>query len=210
MYTFLDLEFNQAFDFADEQVQVNEDCRFEIIQIGAVHMDKDLEIRDEISLMIKPVIYPRMHPHVEKITGITSDMLADKPSFTEAYRLFKEFMGDDRLLCTWGTSDVRALYRNMIYHKVSVPPVRIEYIDVQSIATKYLKFSHGGNIGLKNAVEALGLPVDEQFHDACCDAMYTAKVFKKIAPQKPEIKVFNSNRLPKRHTGDPSAYTSKK
>lgn len=195
MYTFLDFEFNQAFDFNDEPVEVNPECRFEIIQIGAVRMDENYNIGDEISIKIRPTIYPRMHPYVTKITGITIDELMDKPTFPQAYKMFREFIGSDRLLCTWGTSDVRALYRNMVYHKVTQPPVRIEYIDVQSIATKFLKYSHGGNIGLKNAVEALELPVDERFHDACCDALYTAKVFKKINPQKPEIKIFNSAHL---------------
>mgnify|MGYP002560724959 CR=1 FL=1 len=198
MYTFLDFEFNQAFDFSDRPVEVNENCRFEIIQIGAVRMDKDYNIRDEISLLIKPVIYTRMHPYVTKITGITSETLKDKPTFPQAYKHFREFMGDDRLLCTWGTSDIKALYRNMVYHKVAEPPIRIEYIDVQNMATKYLKFSQGGNIGLKNAVEALNLPIDEQFHDACFDAMYTAKVFKAINPEKPEIKIFNSTHLKKK------------
>jgi DNA polymerase III epsilon subunit-like protein len=198
MYTFLDFEFNQAFDFDDNPVQVNENCRFEIIQIGAVRMDEALNITDNISIMIKPTIYPRMHPYVSKITGITAEMLADKPLFPDAYKRFREFIGDDKLLCTWGTSDIKALYRNMMYHNLAKPPVRIEYIDVQSIATRYLKFSHGGNIGLKNAVEALKLPISEQFHDARCDALYTAEVFKTIKPEKPEIKVFNSAHLKKK------------
>jgi DNA polymerase III epsilon subunit-like protein len=198
MYTFLDFEFNQAFDFPDAPTAVNENCRFEIIQIGAVRMDKDLNITDRLSIMIKPVVYPRMHPYVEKITGITADDLKDKPFFPEAYKEFRKFIEGNKLLCTWGTSDIRALYRNMIYHNVAKPPIRIEYIDVQGIATRYLKFSHGGNIGLKNAVEALELPIDEQFHDACCDALYTARVFKAIHPDKPEIKIFNSTHLKKK------------
>lgn len=198
MYTFLDFEFNQAFDFTNEPVAVNENCRFEIIQIGAVRMDKYYNIMDEISILIQPVIYPRMHPYVTRITGITAESLKDKPSFPMAYKQFRDFMGDDKLLCTWGASDIKALYRNMIYHNVAQPPIRIEYIDVQNIATKYLKFNQGGNIGLKHAVEALNLPAEEQFHDACCDALYTAKVFKAIAPKKPEIKIFNSTHLKKK------------
>lgn len=198
MYTFLDFEFNQAFEFTDNPVEVNENCRFEIIQIGAVRMDADYNITDKISILIKPEIYPRMHPYVTKITGITADDLKDKPSFPKAYEQFRSFMGGDRLLCTWGTSDIKALYRNMIYHKVAKPPIRIEYIDVQNIATKYLKFSHGGNIGLKHAVEAFELPTEQQFHNACCDALYTAKVFKAMQPQKPEIKIFNSTHLKKK------------
>lgn len=195
MYTFLDFEFNQAFDFEDNHIETDPNCRFEIIQIGAVRMDNSYNIKDNISILIKPTIYKRMHPYVEKMTGITTSSLKDKPLFPEAYKQFRQFIGNDKLLCTWGGSDIRALYRNMVYHKVAEPPIRIEYIDVQNIATKYLKFSHGGTIGLKNAVEALNLPIEEQFHDARSDALYTARVFTAIHPSKPEIKIFNSTHI---------------
>ena len=47
------------------------------------------------------------------------------------------------------------------------------------------------------AVEALELPIEEHFHDARSDALYTAKVFTAIHPLKPEIKIFNSNHIKK-------------
>lgn len=195
MYTFLDLEFNQAFDFPDDPAPLNENCRFEIIQIGAVRMDENYNIGEKLSILIHPVVYPRVNPFVKKMTGITTEMLENQPEFPEAYKIFREFIGKDRMLCTWGTSDVHALYRNMVYHGVAKPPMRIEYIDVQNMATKYLKYSHGGNIGLQKAVEAFELPEEEQFHDACCDALYTARVYKAMNPAKPEIKIFNSTHL---------------
>ena len=86
MYTFLDFEFNQAFDFEDNHVETDPNCRFEIIQIGAVRMDESYNIKDNISIMIKPTIYKRMHPYVEKMTGITTSSLKDKPHFPEAYK----------------------------------------------------------------------------------------------------------------------------
>lgn len=192
MYTVLDFEFNQAFDFADEPVKPNHACRFEIIQIGAVKVDEDYNITREFNRLVKPRIYKRIHPYVEKITGWTDESFRNEEYFPQVYKDFRDFVGDDLVLCTWGSSDVHALYRNLTYYNIVKPPVLIRYIDLQSIATKYLKYSKGGTIGLKNAVEALGIEEEEQFHNALCDAVYTARVFKKISPQKPEIKIFNS------------------
>ena len=197
MYTVIDFEFNQAFDFEDKPTVFNPDCRFEIIQIGAVKLNDSLDIVDKISILIKPQLYTRMHPYVEKITGITIDMLEDKPTFSEAFAAFLDFIGSSKILCVWGNSDIRALYRNITYHHIKEPPILIQYVDVQQLTTRHLKYSRGGTVGLKNAVEMLNLPIDNTltFHDALSDAIYTAKVFKAIHLDNIVIKVFNSNHI---------------
>jgi inhibitor of KinA sporulation pathway (predicted exonuclease) len=197
MYTVLDFEFNQAFDFEDESVEVNPKCRFEIIQIGAVKVDENFKITDKFDRLIKPQIYPRMHPYVQKITGWTNDSFKNEASFPQVYKAFREFIGGDKILCTWGSSDINALYKNLTYYNVVNPPIIIEYMDLQSIVTKKLRYSRGGTIGLKNAVELLGIKEEQQFHNALCDAVYTAKVFEAVAPEKPEIKIFNSAHIKK-------------
>ena len=71
-YIVLDLEFNQPFHFKTGfQTTLHPDCPFEIIQIGAVKLNEQFTILDEFNILIKPVIYPRIHPYVEKITNLT-------------------------------------------------------------------------------------------------------------------------------------------
>lgn len=197
MYTVLDFEFNQAFDFDHDPTILDTNCRFEIIQIGAVKLDENLNIVDKINLLIKPEIYMRMHPYVEKITGLTMNMLNDKPGFKEAFNTFLEFIGDNKTLCVWGKSDIRALYRNLTYHNIITPPILIKYVDIQQLTTQKLKYSRGGTIGLKNAVELLQLPIYDEltFHDALADAIYTAQVFKALNLESITIKLFNSNHI---------------
>ncbi len=197
MLTVIDLEFNQAFDFGDGNAEPNPDCRFEIIQIGAVKIDKDFKLSDKFNIYIKPTLYPRIHPYVEKITGFKNEDFTYAPRFTEAYGKFRAFLGDDTVLGTWGYSDIKALYRNVTFNNIVKPPVIIEYVDIQKIATKYLKFSKGGTIGLKNAVEALEIKTDEdkQFHNALGDAYYTAKVLERIKPGKLPVRIFNSKHI---------------
>ena len=94
-YIVLDLEFNQSFPFKNgRKVEPNPECPFEIIQIGAVKLNDKFEQVDTFDAMIRPQIYPRLHPFVEKITGIHAEMLADKPDFRSAYEGFLKFIGN--------------------------------------------------------------------------------------------------------------------
>ncbi len=197
MLTVLDFEFNQAFDFGCDSVEPNPACRFEIIQIGAVKLNDSYDITDEFSINIKPKLYKRIHPYVEKITGLTNEDFVNSPDFNTAYAQFREFMGNDITLGTWGFSDVKALFRNITFNNLAKPPVIINYVDIQRLATQYLKYSKGGNIGLKNAVEAFNIEIDESkhFHNAFSDAYYTAQVLRKIKPDKLPVKIFNSKHI---------------
>ena len=73
-YIVLDLEFNQSFPFkTGKKTEPVAECPFEIIQIGAVKLNENFDILEEFNYMIRPQIYPRLHPFVEKITGIREE-----------------------------------------------------------------------------------------------------------------------------------------
>ncbi|MBO5561115.1 MAG: exonuclease domain-containing protein [Firmicutes bacterium] len=197
MYTVIDLEFNQAFDFGEKHIEPDPECRFEIIQIGAVRLDENLKETGRFSSYIKPQIYKRLHPYVAKMTGITADELNAAPHFAEVYEKFSAFAKNSGIYCVWGNSDIRALYRNLSYYGIVQGDILAEYIDVQQITAKYLKYGRGRNIGLKNAVEMFEMETDIPFHNALSDAIYTAKVMQKVYTGG-GIRVFNSKHIPKR------------
>lgn len=200
-YIVLDLEFNQAFDFEkNKTINPIPSCRFEIIQIGAVKLDQSFNVINKLDLYIKPYLYKEIHPYVKKLTGISEEFLKDKPYFKEIVPDFKNFIGneEDCIFCVWGSSDLRALYRNLSYYKILTKDLILKYVDVQNMATSYLKFSKGGAIGLKSAIELLNLPIKEDFHNALNDAIYTAEIFKIVKSNKPNIKIFNSKHIPKK------------
>ena len=183
-YIVLDLEFNQSFPFkTGKKVEPNPECPFEIIQIGAVKLNEAFEQLGTFNYMIRPQIYPRLHPFVEKITGIHPEQLQDKPSFPEAYTAFLEFIGKEpAILCTWGGDDVKSLFRNIYFYDLDGDALTDQFLNVQPFAAEYLNHEAGKAIGLKNAVEALGIPEGETFHNALNDAVYTAEVFKITHP----------------------------
>ncbi|WMI80173.1 3'-5' exonuclease [Anaerotignum sp. MB30-C6] len=196
-YIVLDLEFNQSFPFkTGETVAPVAECPFEIIQIGAVKLNKSFQQIDEFNAMIQPQIYPRLHPFVEKITGLTEDKLKDQQKFTDAFRKFITFIGDeDAILCTWGADDIKSLFRNILYYKLDTNSITNKYLNVQNFATAYLNYEAGKAIGLKNAVTELNIKAESPFHDALNDAIYTAKVFEIVHPKEITATVFKPNSL---------------
>lgn len=183
-YIVLDLEFNQPFQFqSGSQTILNPECPFEIIQIGAVKLNQNFEYLESFNFFIKPQIYKRIHPFVEKITGITQEQLRDCPFFPDAYHAFVQFIGNESsVLCTWGVDDIKSLFKNILYYNLKPNLITDKYLNVQSFANMYLHYEPGKTIGLKNAVTLLNLPIDAEFHNALHDAQYTAQIFKIVHP----------------------------
>ncbi len=200
-YIVLDLEYNQPYNFRSGGRTVLEPrMPFEVIQIGAVKLDDELNVVRKFNAFIKPQVYVRLHPIVEKMTGITSEKLENCPSFFCAFNEFTEFIGSNSaVLCSWGADDIKSLFRNIAYHKCNHENITKNYINIQETATKVLSSSAGNSIGLKTAVELLEIPEKAPFHDALNDAYYTSLVFQKLSENEFDIKIFNmSNIEPKK------------
>ncbi len=193
-YIVFDLEFNQYYSHIKEDRKHTEpECPFEIIQIGAVKLDENLNTVSSFDRMVNPEIFDTIHPYVKKITGITMDQLKQAKPFKEIYSEFTTFIESstgNNVLSVWGSADIRELFRNIRYHKLDTSPVPEMFINIQSHASKYFTYPKGTHIGLEDAVELLSIPSKDDFHNALNDAYYTAEIFKRIYdPEiKPEIK----------------------
>ena len=179
-YIIFDLEFNQQHP---EDVVIDAPkpaLLFEIIQIGAIKLNKNFESIGTFNSLIKPNIHKRLHPYVEELTKINSNDLNASYGFIEVFKQFIDFIGKDKnTLVVWGDSDITELIKNMGFYNIPTTFIPQKYIDIQHYATKLLNIPKGQKIGLKNAVEVLEIAIDGDFHDAFFDAHYTAEVFKK-------------------------------
>ncbi len=194
-YIVFDLEFNQGYNFEKEtKTKINRKCPFEIIQIGAIKLNEDFETISSLDILVKPEIYPILNPYVKEITGLTMDDLDRGKSFKEIYSEFIDFIKTESVLCVWGMADIKELFRNIEYHELDTSLIPLEYINIQSYASKSLNCQKGINIGLSNAATMLGIPIEGEFHDALNDAYYTAEVFKKIHNKEIKPKIYNPNK----------------
>ena len=88
-YIVLDLEWNQPMSYNSSAYKsVGGRLLFEMIQIGAIRLNDQLEITDSFNQLIQPTHYVKLHPRIKRITGISQDDLCDAPQFVEAAEEF--------------------------------------------------------------------------------------------------------------------------
>ena len=176
-YIVFDLEWNQAAYKVDEE----DELPFEIIEIGAVKMNKNAEIVDEFSALIRPQVYPFLVRRTREITGLSDDDLdRDGIYFEDAIASFLSWCGHDYVFCIWGPGDLTQLEKNMAYYDIRIPwryPLR--YLDVQKLFALQEKEGKARRT-LESAVDFYGIEHDRPFHRATDDAYYTARVLERI------------------------------
>jgi inhibitor of KinA sporulation pathway (predicted exonuclease) len=219
-YIVFDFEFNQDFSSLQDPDRINWQAQpqeetiedghentnpsnkkglfqypYEIIQIGAVKLDSGLSCVETFNRYIKPSIYLNISPFVTELTGITNEQLIKEESFEQVYEAFLHFIGaSDSTFCTWGMSDIKALYKNAEYHKLNTGPIPRMYINLQPYVSTHLKLSSKKLLRLQTSVELLGIPITYEFHNAFYDAFYTAEIFKKINNPALLPKVYNPSK----------------
>ena len=183
-YIVLDLEWNQPLSYNSSAYKsVGGKLLFEMIQIGAIRLNEQLEITDSFNQLIQPTHYVKLHPRIKRITGISQDDLCDAPQFVEAAERFHAWCGEDCALLTWGCDDISVLQQNLDFFKYSAPFPPM--YDLQRLYGELVGDTKN-RAGLKSAMEHFDIAADEDhpFHNALNDAYYTALVFKKCP--KPE------------------------
>jgi inhibitor of KinA sporulation pathway (predicted exonuclease) len=187
-YIIIDLEFNNLKNITNYNKEFFETygdfndigLENEIIEIGAIKVDKYMKPISEIREYVKPKIFPVINPIVTEITKINEDILNEKGiPFEEAINKLKDMFEEGDVLCSWAKDDIAELIINANYYKFNDLKWLNEYLDIQEYVTKML--GHKKALGLKVALDELKIKVDEtKLHDALNDARYTVEVFKRV------------------------------
>lgn len=202
-YIVYDLEFNQKDKNNHYDSTSVVSLPFEIIQIGALKLNENFEIIDKFNTLVKPTLYTSIHPYIEELTKISNSDIDSAPTFTKAFENFRKFIDNNNsVLCVWGQADIKILIQNMNFHDIPTSFLPKRYIDIQLHASKYFKTPSGSRIGLRNAIELLKIPINNDFHNAFNDAIYTTEVFRQVYNSNFVIQEYNSkpNKRPKNKT----------
>ena len=176
-YIVFDLEWNQSNTGCEPEV---ENLPFEIIEIGAVKLNKDMKFISEFSQLIKPEVYREMHYITRKLIHIQMEELQCGKAFPLVIDDFLEWCGDDIIFCTWGPLDLIELQRNMRFYDMNPLSDRpFRFLDVQKLFS--LAYEDGKKRrSLEYAIDFLEIDKDIPFHRAFSDAYYTGKILEKI------------------------------
>ncbi len=179
-YITLDLEWNQAYAQKALAVQKRLACRLrgEVIQIGAVKLDSDMNICGSYQIIVKPKHFKKLHRHVSELTGITQEQMDEGTPLPEAAERFKKWCGKDFAFLTWGPDDIPMLKENFHIHDIPSAWLENTY-DLQRIFNKQTDGSSKQR-SLEYAMEYFEIPMNLPAHDALNDAYFTALVAKAL------------------------------
>lgn len=176
-YIVVDLEWNNAFSSKSKKA-INE-----IIEIGAVKLDEDLNIRDTISTFIRPSVGKKLSKRVVEMTSITDADVAGGMSFINAVKLLKSWISKDDIVMTWGDTDIRVFLENCKEFSLGETiPFLGKYLDLQKYCQSRLDGSFTTQqLGLSAAAELLGIKDDKFFHHrALDDSLLSVECLKKV------------------------------
>ena len=182
-YIVLDLEWNQP-NSPRVMVKSPVSLKGEIIQIGAVKLDENLEIIDTFKIMVKPKYYRTMHKKVSRLTSITDDDLQYGFPFKQALSYFNSWCTEDCIFLTWSGDDVRMLRSNLLMHKVKYYSIPKSY-DVQKLFSIQIAKDQR-QYSLVQALEIVQEPACSA-HDALHDAINTTRVLRHLTPDNGQV-----------------------
>ena len=150
------------------------DAEAEIIEIGAVKVVNGVVVEkfDELCNPRRKIV-----PRIARLTHITDDMVADKPSVDEIIKQFKSFVGDAVLI----GHNIKGCDIPHISRAAKRAGVQFDncYLDTKILAKKYKDMCGWENIKLTTLSEYFCITQTEA-HRAWCDAEANAYVYLKL------------------------------
>lgn len=172
----VDLEMNKiAKSYSDVRRIWNQ----EVIEFGAVALDDEFKEIGTFKQYVKPEYNSVINPNIERLTGITTEMVADSPCFKDAFFDFAEWcisFGEELEMYEWSDSDLLQLLREIELKGIEVPDeykavlktwhdFQREYCDLLGLERQ---------ISLTQAIDYAGVDFEGRQHDALMDAENTA------------------------------------
>lgn len=166
----------------------------EIIEIGALRVDENLQIQDGFKQLVTPVLTGKLSGRVKQLTHISNeDLQQEGISFSRAIARFINWLGEgEKIFLTWSNTDIYILSEAFAYYEKD-PQIffMTNYLDAQKYCQSCFDDPQNQNqISLLNAANQLEIPLDEDsLHRALADCVLTAKCFIKCY-QAEKIKPF--------------------
>ena len=152
----------------------------EIIEIGAVNVDRDLQPVAEFNSFVRPVIHTKLTDFCTELTTITQDQVDQAPSFEEVIDQFRKEMIDDKdtiLFGSWGYYDKKQLLQDCKYHNVSYP-FDDSHLNIKKWVAEKLHFSRPKGLG--GALSSLDMEFEGTPHRGIDDVRNILRILQKI------------------------------
>lgn len=176
-YIIFDLEFNST-KLPNQDKTINE-----IIEIGAVKLDKSLTEIDSFSMTVRPKYTNKLNPFTKKLTHITEEELNKSNKFSTVIQLFKNWCEntDETVFLSWSDTDLHVLAENYaeFLNNEAVDFIK-KYADLQRYISNFIKTENNNQISLKSAAEFYNINSDNfSLHRATDDSRVCSLILHK-------------------------------
>lgn len=178
-YIIFDLEWNNAYNYKTKS-GVNE-----IIEIGAIKLNDELEVVDTFTQLIYPRLSKKLGSRFKNLTHITLDEIKEFGiDFDDAFENFSNWCGTgDNVFLSWSMSDLYTLIDNFARFKNTTNiDFMKKYADAQRYCMSFIEGASNANqISLSNCAELLEIDTENmELHRALEDCVITSLCFKKL------------------------------
>ncbi len=152
----------------------------EIIEIGAVLVDENLEITSSFKSYVKPE-YGVLNAYIKSLTGISDADLENAPNLEQALAAFMEWIPEQAVFVSWSDSDEYQLGEEAYFKYLDTPEL-CDFLDTwEDCQAEFGEKMHSPKVyKLSEALIIADLEFDENVHDALVDARNTAMLLIKM------------------------------
>ena len=161
----------------------------EIIQFSATKLDENFKEISSINYYIQPK--KQVSTFVTDLTGISNEMLHDKPFFEDVAQELFNYIKDDILVCHGLPSDYVILKKR--FHDVGIAYKAKLSLDTVELSRLFL--SSQTSYRLSDLSNSLNLYTGDQYHNAAIDVKVTVKLLKEIARKIASINTNNYKKI---------------
>lgn len=174
---FVDLEMNPMAKIFKDERRI---CSRETIEFGAVRLDDEAREVSSFQEYVRPQYSEKIYPRYTKITGITTEMVADADVFADVFARFVDWCGTDYEIYSWSDSDIWQLLDETRLKKVEdTQGSRYLFNHWKDFQQEYCAlFELDHVLSLEKAVYLNDLDFRGQQHDGLWDARNTANLYR--------------------------------
>ena len=180
---FLDLEMNPI---SKNHKEARKILLQEVIEFGAVMLDEHNHEIDHFAWYVRPEYNTEITEHIRKITGISTEKVADAETFERVFDEFVDWCGSDYKIYSWSDNDPIQLQKEMELKNIPVFPeasyMFMHWCDLQKQYDELLFCER--QMSLKTAVDTAGLNFRGRAHSALVDATATADIYREMKEGK--------------------------
>ena len=180
-YVIIDLEMCKIFD---EKIIKEKDFKTEIIEIGAVVVNENLEITDSFKQYVSPQ-YGLLDEYITNLTGVKYSDIQNASNFHESIEQFLQWIPKDSVIVSWSDNDKYQIKKELQLKDINLIEFDNYFDTWEDCQQEFSEKMNATKIySLSEALVIADIDYDENIHDALVDAHNTALLFIKMKKEK--------------------------